>query len=183
MSTQNPQSIFPDLPREAPVLDKSGNFNALWSLGFSALFQALQKNFKNEGIVFPPLTATQMSTIQALYTSYIGSSYATLVAALPDISGQTVFDSTTLISNQFVIATNGAATPLVTLAKWVPFSMMLTNAGDPNGSVAGILNWLCYDSTDNIMYICTTSGSSNGTPSPQAVWTGINSASDSFLLL
>lgn len=48
----NPQSIFPDLPREVPVINKDGDFSPLWSLGLSSLFQALQTNFKNEGIVF-----------------------------------------------------------------------------------------------------------------------------------
>jgi hypothetical protein len=50
------QSIFPDVPRESPETDKDGNFTALWSLGFGALFQALQDNFKNEGIVVPGLS-------------------------------------------------------------------------------------------------------------------------------
>lgn len=61
--------------------------------------------------------------------------------------------------------------------------MMVTYAGNPNGNVGGALNWLCYDSVDNVLFICTTAGSANGTPAPQAIWTGINSASDAFLLL
>ena len=89
--TRQPQSIFPDLPRETPAVDKHGDFTALWSLGFAALFQALQENFKNEGIVLPPLTATQIASIQAVYTPLIG---APLPQAFQDISGQTVFDST-----------------------------------------------------------------------------------------
>lgn len=60
--------------------------------------------------------------------------------------------------------------------------MMTTFAGDPNGNVGGGLNYLCYDTVDSILYICTIAGSANGTPSPQAVWTSLNSA-DSFLLL
>lgn len=151
------QSIFPDLPRENPAVDKNGNFMALWDLGFSALFQALQDNFKNEGIIFPSLSAANMTTIQNLYTSYIGGSYNTLTQNLPDISGQTVFDSTTYISNQFVISKDGGGTVL--LANWVPFSMMLTHAGNPNGSVAGVLNWLCLDTTGPTLYVCTASGS------------------------
>ena len=65
MSTQQPilQAIFPDLPRETPVLDKEGDFSPLWSLGLSALFQALQENFKNEGIIFPRLSAANIATI------------------------------------------------------------------------------------------------------------------------
>src|ERR1700685_4072980 len=96
----NPQSIFPDLPRAIPVINKEGNFSYLWSLGFASLFQALQQNFKNEGIIFPNLDATNIALIQDLYTPYIG---LPLPPTLPDISGQTVFDSTNRVSKQFVI--------------------------------------------------------------------------------
>ena len=114
----NPQSIFPDLPREIPVIDKNGNFSPLWSLGIAALFQALQTNFKNEGIVFPPLTASDIADIQALYTPYIGSP---LPMGLPDISGQTVFDSTNRVSKQFVITYDGATPPNIVTAQWRQF--------------------------------------------------------------
>lgn len=159
MATEQPilQSIFPDLPRESPAVDREGNFMPLWDLGLSALFQALQDNYKNEGIVFPPLSAANMTTIQNLYSSYIGGPYNTLTLALPDISGQTVYDSTTQITNQFVIAQDNSGN--VTLAEWVPMAFMLTNAGDPNGTVAGVLNWLCLDTTGPTLYVCTASGS------------------------
>lgn len=114
----NPQSIFPDLPREIPVIDKHGNFSPLWSLGISALFQALQTNFKNEGIVFPPLNASDIADIQALYTPYIG---LPLPSGLPDISGQTVFDSTNRVSKQFVITYDGATPPNIVTAQWRQF--------------------------------------------------------------
>ena len=63
MSTQQPilQAIFPDLPRETPVLDKEGDFSPLWSLGLSALFQALQENFKNEGIILEKIMPDNVS--------------------------------------------------------------------------------------------------------------------------
>lgn len=159
MATEQPilQAIFPDLPRESPVLDENGNFMPLWDLGLSALFQALQANFKNEGFLIPPLSASNMSTIQALYATYIGNSYNAMTLNLPDISGQTVYDSTTQITNQFVIAQNNSGN--VTLAQWVPMAFMLTNAGNPNGSVAGVLNWLCLDTTGPTLYVCTASGS------------------------
>ncbi len=131
---------------------------ALWELGLSALFQALQQNFKNEGIVIPPLTADNMLTIQNLYASYIGGSYNTMTQNLPDISGQTVYDSTTQITNQFVIAKDAADPPLVILAKWVPYAVMLTHAGNPNGNTSGILNWLCLDTVGHVLYVCTVSG-------------------------
>lgn len=115
----NPKSIFPDMPRESPVVDKNGHFNALWSLGLSAMFQALQANFKNEGIVFPNLNATDIASIQSLYTPYIGSPLPT---TLPDISGQTVFDSTNRVSKQFVITYDGATPPNIVTAAWRTFA-------------------------------------------------------------
>lgn len=152
------QSIFPDVPREQIAVNAKGEFMELWSLGFGALFQALQANFKNEGILFPPLTADNMATIQALYSSYINGTYDALTSALPDISGQTVFDSTTYITNQFVIAKDGANPPNVILAEWVPLSVLLTNAGAPTGNVAGVLNWMCFDTSGKNLWVCTASG-------------------------
>lgn len=157
------QSIFPDVPRESPETDKDGNFTALWSLAFGALFQALQDNFKNEGIVVPGLSQEDMDTIENLYSSYVGFPYNNLTLNLPDISGQTVFDRDTKFTNQFVIDQDMIGD--VTLAKWVPLSVMLTNLGDPNGLVSGVLNWLCYDVTNGQLYICTVSGSTT-----TAVW-------------
>jgi hypothetical protein len=115
----NPKSIFPDMPRESPVVDKNGHFNALWSLGLSAMFQALQANFKNEGIVFPNLNATDIASIQSLYTPYIG---LPLPTTLPDISGQTVFDSTNRVSKQFVITYDGSTPPNILTAAWRTFA-------------------------------------------------------------
>jgi hypothetical protein len=112
------QSIFPDLPRESPAVDKDGNFSALWDLGLSSLFQALQDNFKNEGIVFPPLSAANIQLIQDIYTPLIGSP---LPQGVPDISGQTVFDSTNRVSKQFVITYDGATPPNIITASWRQF--------------------------------------------------------------
>jgi hypothetical protein len=51
-------------------------------------------------------------------------------------------------------------------------SKTLTNAGTPNGAVAGTANQLCFDSTNKIIYICTSTGSSS-----TAVW---NRAGNTF---
>lgn len=120
MPFENPilQAIFPDLPRERPVLDKDGDFSPLWSLGLSSLFQALQENFKNEGILFPRLTATNIANIEAIYTPLIGGP---LPQNIPDISGQTVFDSTNRVSKQFVITYDGATPPNIVTATWRTF--------------------------------------------------------------
>jgi hypothetical protein len=113
------QSIFPDLPREIPVIDaKTGDFMPLWSLGLSSLFQALQENYKNEGILFPRLTAQNIADIQAIYTPLIGN---LLPQNIPDISGQTVFDTTNRVSKQFVITYDGATPPNIVTAQWRQF--------------------------------------------------------------
>lgn len=172
--TNKPQSIFPDLPREIPAIDKEGNFTALWSLGLSSLFQALQDNFKNEGIVFPQLTATELATIQAIYTPYIGFPLPQndptnrTQQFIPDISGQTVFDSTNRIPKQFIITYDSATPPNVLNASWLIMNVMQLSAGNPNGTVAGVLNWFCYDITNKVLYVCTTSGSSTTT-----AWTAV----------
>lgn len=117
-STTRLQSIFPDLPREVPVVNKDGDFSPLWSLGLSSLFQALQENFKNEGILFPRLSAANIADIQAIYSPYIGFP---LPQNIPDISGQTVFDTTNRVSKQFVITYDGAVPPNIVTAQWRTF--------------------------------------------------------------
>lgn len=177
----NLPAIFPDMPRETPNVDKHGNFSALWNLGFSSLFQALQTNFKTEGIVFPPFKASNMMLIQNLYTPYVGGTYANMIANLPDISGQTIYNPDTSLSNQFIITQD--ASKNVIAAEWVPFAMMLTRAGNPNYSagppvipaVAAALNWLCYDTVGHGLWACTTAGCTGtlpvSSPLPAAVWT------------
>ena len=120
MATQESklQSIFPDLPREVPVINKDGDFSPLWSLGLSALFQALQENYKNEGILFPRLSAANIANIQAIYTPLIGYP---LPQNIPDISGQTVFDTTNRVSKQFVITYDSATPPNILTATWRQF--------------------------------------------------------------
>jgi hypothetical protein len=45
-------------------------------------------------------------------------------------------------------------------------NVILFNAGNPNGAVAGQTYQLCWDTTDKILWVCTTSGTSS-----LAVWT------------
>lgn len=125
MTTQQnkPQALFPDLPRDVPVLEKDGNFSQLWSLALSSLFQALQKNFSNEGLRLPLLTAGEMATIKALYTPYIGFPLPQNQSGgsqifLPDISGAQVFDSTNRAANVFSITYDASTPPNVSTAGW-----------------------------------------------------------------
>ena len=128
MLTQDKQAqpIFPDLPRESPVVNKEGNFTETWSLAVSQLFQNLQQNFKNEGILFPPLTAAQISTIQAIYTPYIGQPLPqnTQQKNIPDISGQTVFDTTNRVPKIFVITYDTSTPPKILTASWKTFTLI-----------------------------------------------------------
>ncbi len=123
MTTQSkqPQSIFPDYPRDQPMVDKQGNLNPAWDLGFSSLFQALQKNYKNEGILLPPLTASEIATIQGIYTPLIGSP---LPQNIPDISGQSIFDSTNRVPKVFIITYDGSTPPNITAASWKTYVLV-----------------------------------------------------------
>ena len=114
------QSLFPDMPRENPATDKDGHFMPLWELGFSSLFQALQENFKNEGILFPRLSAQNIADIEAIYTPLIGSP---LPLNIPDISGQTIFDSTTRIPKVFIITYDGSTPPNILTAAWKTYTV------------------------------------------------------------
>lgn len=122
MTTQTklPQSIFPDYPREQPAVDSKGNLKPTWDLSLNSLYQALQTNFKNEGIVFPPLTASQIATIQAIYTPYITFP---LPQNIPDISGQTIFDSTNRVPKIFIITYDTSTPPNITAASWKTFTI------------------------------------------------------------
>ena len=120
--TRQPQQIFPDLPRESPVIDKQGNFTQIWSLAISQLFQTLQANYKNEGILFPPLTIDQINTIAAAYTPFIGQPLPTNPPLL-DISGQSVFDSTNRVPKVFIITYDNDTPPNVTAASWKTYTL------------------------------------------------------------
>ncbi len=48
-------------------------------------------------------------------------------------------------------------------------NLILFNAGDPNGAVAGTTYQFCWDTDNKILYVCTTSGASS-----TAVWTRAN---------
>lgn len=124
-SNRTPQSIFPDYPREQPVInEKTKNFMPVWGLGFSQLFQGLQTNYTNEGIVIPPLNATQAATIAALYTPFIGQPYGKLTTALPDISGKMIYNTTINAPQIFIIVVEIVLfIPTVITARWWTFTI------------------------------------------------------------
>lgn len=119
--TKQSQSIFPDYPREQNIVQKDGTITPRWGLALSSLFQALQVNFKNEGILFPALTATQIADIQAIYTPFIGSP---LPQNIPDISGQSIFDSTNRVPKVFIITYDGSVPPNIATASWKTYVLI-----------------------------------------------------------
>ena len=62
-SDQRPIAIFPDMPRETPMVKEGGFMSDEWQLYFDQLTVALQTYFKPEGIVVPPLTSSQIALL------------------------------------------------------------------------------------------------------------------------
>lgn len=164
MATQNApkqQAIFPDWLRGQRFIDEKGYLTADAQLFFENLTNALQTNYKPEGLVIPPKSASDIAllTAQASFTNII-------------------YDTTNNLFNGNLDLPAGS----VTSQAWVPFAMIRTFAGNPNGSVAGQLLWFCWDSVGQNLYICTTAGNEAG-----AVWTststGAIASMDLFLLL
>ena len=128
--TKKKQSIFPDFPRESPVVDKNGDFGPIWHLGFSTLFQQLQKNFTNEGLQIPQLsgptgpdpTAGDITKIQDIYQAVVG----TKLGNLPNISGKIVYDYTNNVPKVFIIefATVNDPSSNVQSASWKTFTIV-----------------------------------------------------------
>jgi hypothetical protein len=119
-NVNNPTPIFPDYPREQPTVDKEGKFTYLWDLALGQLFQTLQTNFRNEGVKLPPLTTVQADQVKALYTPLIGNP---LPPGTPDISGQTMYNSTILAPQIFIISYDGATPPNIADARWWTFTI------------------------------------------------------------
>ena len=105
------------------VVDKEGNFSPFWSLGFASLFQALQVNYKSEGIMIPPLTDSQAADIAALYVPYYTPSPIPLPPGIPDISGQMIYNTTLTVPQIFIINFDAATPPNVTAARWWTFTI------------------------------------------------------------
>jgi hypothetical protein len=65
MVSQTPkqQAIFPDLPRNQPVINQDGTMNPYWMLFFDLLVAALQTNYKPEGIAVPQKPSTDIAQL------------------------------------------------------------------------------------------------------------------------
>lgn len=61
--TQKPIALFPDLPRQSPIVGPDGKLSEVWQLALDQLVIALQTNLKPEGFVTPQQTATNISLL------------------------------------------------------------------------------------------------------------------------
>lgn len=89
----------------------------------------------------PVVTTAQMSDIICAVQGYVS----------PSVLGTSVQETLQQVYNLF------------------QSNVVLYYAGNPNGNVAGVTFQFCWDTTDKILYICTTSGTASG-----AVWTEIS---------
>lgn len=119
-NTDLPQPIFPDMPRGSPVISKDGGFESSWNLGLSSLFQALQTNYSNEGLILPPITTDQANIITSKYLPYIGNP---LPPGVQDISGKVIYNPTIELPQIFIISFDGATPPNVTGVGWFTFTI------------------------------------------------------------
>lgn len=120
VQTKKKSPLFPDVPRGPKAINESGQFTEVWHLGFSSLFQALQKNFSNEGIQIPQLSTADLNTILEPYTRAAQQQKTLQEARLPNISGKKVFDYTAEAEKTFIInfVTPGNESTAVSAAAW-----------------------------------------------------------------
>ncbi len=87
---------------------------------------------------------------------------------LPTVSNSVLTDRICAVQGyvsdtEFGISTQQTLSQVFNLFK---SNMVLYNSGNPNGEVAGATYQLCWDTVNNILWICTTSGTDE-----TAVWT------------
>lgn len=58
-----PTTIFPDVPRETPLVDKNGRMHDLWQQYFDQLTLTLQTIFRNEGFSIPQLPSASIALL------------------------------------------------------------------------------------------------------------------------
>lgn len=116
------QAIFPDFPREQPTVDKEGKLTAHWHLQLSSLFQALQRNFSNEGLQIPRLSIEDINTIEQIYNpNLVGKK----LGFIPNISGHMVYDTSNNVPKMFIIVfTNSDPSDTVISASWKTFTLV-----------------------------------------------------------
>lgn len=91
-----------------------------------------------------------------------------MFTSLPTVSSSTLSDIICAVQGYTSPSNLGLSTQQTLQQVYNLFqsNVILYNAGNPNGAVAGNTFQLCWDTTNHILYVCTTSGTSS-----TAVWT------------
>ena len=91
-----------------------------------------------------------------------------MFTSLPTVSNSTLNDIICAVQGYTNPSSLGLSTQQTLQQVYNLFqsNLILFNAGNPNGSVAGTTYQLCWDTVDLILWVCTTSGTST-----TAVWT------------
>lgn len=145
VTLQNQKSIIPDLPRDHKITDINGQLTAAYLLFLDQFILSLQKNLTPEGYLIPQQDQSNISMLNNSSSNY-----------------KILYD---LTNNQF-------SGNLINLSsqQWCPFATILNYAGNPNtpsdNHLAGNFLQFCWDTTDNKLYICTTTGTTSS-----AIWT------------
>lgn len=63
VTTNKPLAIFPDIPRNVPLVDENRMMTDPWLLFFDQLAAALHTNLKPEGFVIPQQTTANISQL------------------------------------------------------------------------------------------------------------------------
>lgn len=137
------KSIIPDLPRENKISDSEGTLTSAYMLFFDQFISSLQQNLTPEGNVIPQQSATNIANLTSDSSNY-----------------KIIYDNTNNDFSGNIINPAGQ--------QWCAFATIQTYAGNPNTHLAGNVLQLCYDTTDKVLYICTTTGTATA-----AVWTAV----------
>ena len=91
-----------------------------------------------------------------------------MFTSLPKVSNSTLNDIICAVQGYTSPSSLGLSTQQTLQQVYNLFqsNLILFNAGNPNGSVAGTTYQLCWDTVDLILWVCTTSGTAT-----TAVWT------------
>jgi hypothetical protein len=97
-----PKAIFPDMPRDTPFVGENGMIAPQWKNFFDQWSLAMQTFFKNEGLVIPQLSASDIASL--------GNTNASV--------GNILYDNTNNLFKGILLVTPGTlTTPPVTITK------------------------------------------------------------------
>ena len=103
----------------------------------------------------------------------MGSSNQERITGFPQATGIQDTDILYLVQD-YVSPTNPGLSTYATLSQILTIAqntIVTSFAGDPNGNLAGTQYGLCWDTANEILYVCTTTGNAS-----TAVWTPVTAA-------